>query len=224
MWDCWINTVTFKIFLHLYSCSWLCILFLNLQLLCLEFCCFSLLQGTYFCKQFSHYKSLSLFDDIKTDEDTLECLLNFFDDTLPDTIDPFDFASMGAFLSLSASLIQPWLFFLNCSMLASISSNQSSSLINASSSASKIQQCQTDQIHCLLPKSLYLLNIFSTKSVRISTLYYYMLLKLMSKGALIFHAVYPTDLYIPTILLQFKQSVYKYLHQNFTMLTKIIRT
>ena len=40
------------------------------------------------------------------------------------------------------------------------------------------------------------------------------------QGALISRFVYLTDFYLPTISLQFEQSVYKYLHQNFTMLTK----
>ena len=74
------------------------------------------------------FNALSLFDDLELDDDVLECLLDLFDDTLPDTLVLFDLASMAASLSHSISLIQPWIFCLNCSMLASISSNQSSSL------------------------------------------------------------------------------------------------
>ena len=74
------------------------------------------------------FSALSLFDDLEPDDDALECLLDLFNDTLLDTLDLFDFASMAASLSLSTSLIQPWIFCLNCSMLASISSSQSSSL------------------------------------------------------------------------------------------------
>ena len=32
--------------------------------------------------------------------------------------------------------------------------------------------------------------------------------------------MYPTDLSLPTISLQFEQSAYRYLHQNFTLLKK----
>ena len=41
------------------------------------------------------------FDDLKPDDDTLECLLDISDDILPDTFDLFDFASMAASLSLN---------------------------------------------------------------------------------------------------------------------------
>ena len=44
------------------------------------------------------------------------------------------------------------------------------------------------------------------------------------QGGTEIQVVYPTDLYLPTISLQFQQSVYKYLHQNFLLLTKRIRT
>ena len=74
------------------------------------------------------FNALSLFYDPEPDDNTLKCLLDHFDDTLPYTLDLFDFASMAASLSFSTSLIQPWIFSLNCSMLASISSYQFLSL------------------------------------------------------------------------------------------------
>ena len=44
------------------------------------------------------------------------------------------------------------------------------------------------------------------------------------QGGTDIQVVYPTDLCLSKISLQFEQSVYIYLHQHFTMLTKIIRT
>ena len=44
------------------------------------------------------------------------------------------------------------------------------------------------------------------------------------QGGTEIQVVYPTDLCLSKISLQFEQSVYIYLHQYFTMLTKIIRT
>ena len=58
--------------------------------------------------------------------------------------------------------------------------------------------------------------MFSTEGAHVTERYV--------QGGTEVQVVYPIDLYLPTILLQFEQSVYKYLHQNFTMLTKIIRT
>ena len=64
-----------------------------------------------------------------------------------------------------------------------------------------------------------LIDIFFTKSVRIFNLYY-CVTEAYVQGTLRSRFVYLTDLYLPTISLQFKQSVYKYLHQNFTMLNE----
>ena len=44
------------------------------------------------------------------------------------------------------------------------------------------------------------------------------------QGGTEIQVVYATDLCLSKITLQFEQSVYIYLHQHFTMLTKIIRT
>ena len=64
------------------------------------------------------FNALLLLHDLEPDDDIPECLLDLFVDTLPDKLDLFDFASMAASLSLSTSLIQPWIFCLNCSMQA----------------------------------------------------------------------------------------------------------
>ena len=43
------------------------------------------------------------------------------------------------------------------------------------------------------------------------------------QGNIEIQVLYPTDLYLPTTFLQCEQSLYKYLHQNFAILTKRIR-
>ena len=65
------------------------------------------------------FNALSLFD-IEPANNELEYLLDFFYYKPPGTLALFDVASMAASLYLSTFLIQPWIFCLNCSMMASI--------------------------------------------------------------------------------------------------------
>ena len=79
------------------------------------------------------FNDLSLFDDIELGDDTLECLLDFLDGTLPNSLEAFDFAS--AAFSLPETLIQPWIICLNYGMLPSVSWNQSFSCCSTGNKA-----------------------------------------------------------------------------------------